>query len=464
MRSWVTGPLLSGLAACVTAMASPAAAEPAYPRAEPSPLDRLPDPEVGPSDLHSPTSEQAQSVRPGTLRPSPQGGEASMQCIVTLEGRMRDCILASESPVGAGYGDWMLALAPFYTMRPGRNHGRPVESEVRLRMGWYANRRPPPQVPATWLREPTPEQLYAVLPANDAAIRGGGSVLLRCIVTVQGALRACLVDEEDPEGMGWGAAALALAPQLVMRPGTTGGQPVESETRIPIRWQGCVWCEANGSAVLGNVRWSAAPTYAQMQAVFPERARAAHVGGRVSVECAFERDGTVSHCSTVRVEPSGMGFGEAAMSLARHFRTEPPAALPGGRRFAGSHVVLTFNFPAEAAGPNAAPVLGRPRWTRLPSGEDALASYPSAALAAGVTGQVILLCVIGSDGGLSDCRVESETPTGQGFGASALGLAPQFRMTLWTEDGLPTVGSRVRFPLSYALPADTPPAAAAASP
>ena len=53
-------------------------------------------------------------------------------------------------------------------------------------------------------------------------------------------------------------------------------------------------------------------------------------------------------------------------------------------------------------------------------------------------------------------RVESETPQDLGYAAAAMTLTPQFRLAVWTDEGLPTVGGTVRIPLRFDLEALAP--------
>lgn len=61
---------------------------------------------------------------------------------------------------------------------------------------------------------------------------------MHCKVTVTGTLTDCEILEETPEGMGFGAAAVRLAPKFQMPATTADGKSVEGATAdIPIRFQ-----------------------------------------------------------------------------------------------------------------------------------------------------------------------------------------------------------------------------------
>lgn len=105
---------------------------------------------------------------------------------------------------------------------------------------------------------------------------------------------------------------------------------------------------------------------------------------------------------------------------------------------------------AFAAGPVTAQNSG-PDWVRRPSGEDLRAAFPTAALARGKSGQATLICELTIRGGLENCKVESETPAGYGFGDAALLLAPSFQMTPKIRDGKPEAGV-IRIPIDFSNP------------
>ncbi|HEX7948265.1 MAG TPA: hypothetical protein VF495_26605, partial [Phenylobacterium sp.] len=57
----------------------------------------------------------------------------------------------------------------------------------------------------------------------------------------------------------------------------------------------------------------------------------------------------------------------------------------------------------------------------------------------------------GATGALEACTAASEEPAGLGYADAALALAKAFRLSVWTDEGLPTIGGVVRVPLRFDL-------------
>jgi TonB family protein len=309
--------------------------------------------------------------------------------------------------------------------------------------------------PPDWRDKPTSDQLLAVWPrqALDQGLQGQG--VIHCKVSVQGALFGCQAVSETPPGSGFAAAALALAPQFSMTPMMHNGVAVAGgEITIPVNFSdpgvssgASAEAGGGGQRMIANVVWSQAPTYAQVVAAYPPKARAAGAGGHVVLNCRFNRQGRLNTCDVTSEDPQGLGFGKAAKSLVADF-VGPHADSASGRLInVWTQIAFTFD-PAMLT--DAAPVIGKPGWTRMPEAAAFAAGFPAAATAAHVSvGHVTLACQVADAGRLADCSVARQDPEGLGFDKAAMAVAGGFQVSVWTPEGLPTVGGRIRVPIRY---------------
>lgn len=95
---------------------------------------------------------------------------------------------------------------------------------------------PTPAVPAEvrnpfWLRKPSGEEFARLFPRLALQRDTEGRATIRCVVSASGMLQDCAVVSEDPAGMGFGDAAMRMAPLFKMSPHTRDGTPVEG---VPI--------------------------------------------------------------------------------------------------------------------------------------------------------------------------------------------------------------------------------------
>ncbi|HVI34391.1 energy transducer TonB [Phenylobacterium sp.] len=322
----------------------------------------------------------------------------------------------------------------------------------------------PPDTEPDWRRRPTPEMLRAVWP-TEAWKRGqGGKAIIACKVSIQGVLFDCKVDEETPKGSGFGVAALSMTPQLLMKPATKDGKPVIGDVRIPLNFVMPGGPAAGGNPTFGTrpvvpvgQAWPQAPSYQDVVAAYPEKARAARVGGVATLQCDV-REQEFRRCQVIREEPKGHGFAAAARSLVGKFRTQATGA---DGKPVNATIQIPFAFSPDMLDASRPPVIGKPTWAKLPTAEALRTAFP--AETAGGTVRVRLSCNVEQGGSVSGCEVVSEEPAGRGYGAAALKIASEFMLDTWTVEGFPTVGGTVQIPIRFELgppkPATPPPAA-----
>jgi TonB family protein len=89
-------------------------------------------------------------------------------------------------------------------------------------------------------------------------------------------------------------------------------------------------------------------------------------------------------------------------------------------------------------------------WMVMPTHDDVSRVFPTAAAAAGISGKVKMRCAVDTEGYLTECVVEEETPAGYGFGNAALEMSAYMRMKPATDFGIP-VRSTVDVPVNFAI-------------
>ncbi len=308
-----------------------------------------------------------------------------------------------------------------------------------------------------WLRKPTASDLVTVWPKKAWARGLGGKAQISCWISVQGALYDCISVFDKPAGEHFGDAAVALAPQLLFRPALLNGQPVVSPVNIPFNFAMPPGYRPDTGDLSARVvsavqAWAMAPSYADVAAAYPAKARAAKLGGRSTVSCKFDKQGRLYFCEPIDEEPKGQGFGAAAKTLAKtKFRANPTLSDGTSIAEAGIQLLVVFDPMMLDA---AQPVIGKAQWIGLPSGADATAAFGKLAVTG--TARATLTCVVQPNGDVADCHVAREEPEGSGMGQAALSLTPHFRLSTWSAEGLPTIGGTVNIPLRYEAPKPPP--------
>ncbi len=187
--------------------------------------------------------------------------------------------------------------------------------------------------------------------------------------------------------------------------------------------------------------WAEAPSTADVAAAYPAKARAAGAGGTVDMSCTINRQGHPKSCSVLREQPGNFAFGAAARRLA-------PLLRVNELNLHDQDVLVAVTFNPDIL--KGAAAVTSPTWTAMPSVEDFQATFPKAENGVNSV-RVVLACTVEAGGALGGCKVDSESPAGQGFGQGALALAPKFRVGPWSQDGQPTVGATLKLPIRYEL-------------
>ncbi|MCR6645114.1 MAG: energy transducer TonB [Terricaulis sp.] len=157
-------------------------------------------------------------------------GRVMLECAVLLD-TTAHCAVSSETPLYWGFGDAALAIGRSFRFRPTERDGVPVEGgrvriPVRFSMAAYDNTHwfaaimdtlaPEARVDLpSWEQAPNAQMVELAYPraAQEAGLVGRG--VLGCLINPDRTL-ACEIDRESPEGHGFGAAALTLAPRFVV--------------------------------------------------------------------------------------------------------------------------------------------------------------------------------------------------------------------------------------------------------
>ena len=169
--------------------------------------------------------------------------------------------------------------------------------------------------PAGVTSGPDAAAIAKAYPLEARKMRVGGLVTL-----------TCTANADRTVSDGFGAAALSLASEF--RTDASASNSVD----IPVRFD----------AQVGKPHWEEIPTGDQIVRYYPPRAQAARISGKAFITCKVTAEGRLEGCQTVYETPEGMGFGEAALSLAQYFKMAKKTSA--GDSVAGGTVRIPIFF------------------------------------------------------------------------------------------------------------------------
>lgn len=180
--------------------------------------------------IERPSGKTFMDHYPPTALAQGVAGRVLLDCAVALDTTVA-CTIAEETPLGWGFAAAAQAIAQTFRIAPAERGGRPIaDGRIRVPLRffvaepalntWYAQVYD--SVPEAarvdlpiWEQAPNGEAVASAYP-QAARVQGlVGRAVLGCLINADRTLD-CRIENEAPQGLGFGAAAMQLAPGFVV--------------------------------------------------------------------------------------------------------------------------------------------------------------------------------------------------------------------------------------------------------
>lgn len=179
----------------------------------------------------------------------------------------------------------------------------------------------PSSAQVQWKTPPSLNDDSIPLKAREEGLSGQATV--SCTATAQGIIDNCHIENETPEGYGFGQAAITILQSGALHPSEDGEAIAAFRTRIPFNVE-----ELPPPAPIRSPEWERAPRPTAND--YPQRAINAGVSGGAAITCIAATSGIPENCQVLQEKPEGYGFGEAALKIVKRGRLREGDWLPGG--------------------------------------------------------------------------------------------------------------------------------------
>lgn len=171
------------------------------------------------------------------------------------------------------------------------------------------------------------QDMLAFYPADAKAAGVAGSATITCAITQQRAQRDCAVVAESPPDQGFGKAALKIesaAKEEADTPLTEkqAGHPIRVSFLFTLSPPAII-PNLFALRTIGQPSWRGRPSGDEIEIALSKAGVRRGVSGRTNLLCEVAESGRMSACAVTEENPSGAGFGRAAMLVASRFEMSP---------------------------------------------------------------------------------------------------------------------------------------------